>query len=526
MRLRWLPQARNGVARSKDERICGESGLFDAEWYRQRYPDVADTMGDPLRHYLRQGWLEARDPHPLFDTDWYLAQNRDVEASGMNPLVHYIRIGAAAGRDPNPLFDSDWYLERNPDVLAAGMNPLSHFVRWGAAKGLDPSEGFQTAWYLERHPDVAEAGMNPLAHYLHWGSVELRDPISLVPFILKRLSTNLPSSDTKFNRLLRVYSSPPEIAPIRARRDNNGQVGVSWAEQRLFDCVQRFADGDLREALHFAKSAVQILPHEDDPMTIFSELFRRCNRAALETFTRRFSGADCLVAHISHREGIPRAEQSCQSFHDDAGKIANVIVVADETAPEYSYSFDDSRSILFVPANDKYEGLPVKVAKALVFFGLCSLDLSVLKVDDESACTNVFLLRRFVEEIVSRHMYGGWIHTRVYPFSCSYWHFGKCTDQDMNFQPDGLFCTAAYAGGAGYWLNAAAVNAMAKIAIIHERYFELEYFEDRAVGTALFHYGIKPHSYDLFATGLLRDAGVPVGSRETAPIRLRGARVE
>ena len=526
MRLRWLPQARNEVARSDDERICKESDLFDADWYRQRYPDVTNIMGDPLRHYLREGWLEARDPHPLFDTDWYVAQNPDIEASGMNPLAHYIRIGAAEGRDPNPLFDSDWYLERNPDVLAAGMNPLSHYVRWGAAKGLDPSEGFQTAWYLERHPDVAKAGMNPLAHYLHWGSVELRDPVSPIPFILKKLSIKPKSSNMELERLLRIYSLPPDVTPTRARRDNNGQVGVSWAEQYLFECSQRFAGGDLEGAFRFAKSAVQILPHEDDPITVFSELFRICNSSALETFTQRFSRADCLVAHISHQEGIPRAEQSCKSFHDDAGKIANVIVVGDETAQEYSYSFDDTRSILFVPANDKYEGLPVKVAKALVFFGLCPLNLPILKVDDESVCTDVFILRPFVEEIMSRHMYGGWIHTRVYPFSCSYWHFGKCTDQNMNIRPDGLFCTAAYAGGAGYWLSAGAVNAMAKIAIIHERHFELEYFEDRAVGTALFHYGIKPYSLDLFAAGILRDAGVPAGSREKPPVRLRGARVE
>ena len=75
-------------------------------------------------------------------------------------------------------------------------------------------------------------------------------------------------------------------------------------------------------------------------------------------------------------------------------------------------------------------------------------------------------------------------------------------------------------------MKAAAVNAMAKIVLIHERYFEAEYYEDRAVGTALFHYGIKPHSFDLFAAGILRDAGLPAGSRDNPPVRLRGSGVE
>jgi hypothetical protein len=526
MRLGWFPQVRSEVARSDDERICKESRLFDAEWYRQRYPDVADTMGGPLRHYCRLGWLEARDPHPLFDTDWYVAQNPEVGASGVNPLAHYIRVGAAEGRDPNPLFDSDWYLERNPDVLAAGMNPLSHYARWGAAKGLDPSEGFQTLWYLERHPDVARAGMNPLAHYLHWGSVELREPVSPVPFMFKKLAIKPKSCDMELERLLRIYSLPPDVTPARARRDNNSQVGVSWAEQYLFDCSRRFSCGDLKGALRSAKHAVQLVPHEDDPITLFSELFRRRNSSALETFTRKLSGADCLVVHISHQEGIARAQQSCRSFHDNAGKIANVIVVADETAPDYSYSFDDARSILFVPANDKYEGLPDKVAKALVFLGLCPLNMPILKVDDDSVCTDVLRLKQFIEEIMSRHMHGGRINTQLHPFGCSYWHFEKCSDQNINVRPDGFLVTAPYVGGEGYWLKAAAVNAMAKIALIHERYFEVEYYEDRAVGTALFHYGVKPHSFDLFAAGILRDAGLPAGSRDNPPVRLRGSRVE
>jgi hypothetical protein len=172
-----------------------------------------------------------------------------------------------------------------------------------------------------------------------------------------------------------------------------------------------------------------------------------------------------------------------------------------------------------------YEGLPRKVAKAFVFLGLCPLNVPVLKVDDDSICADVFRLKQFVEEIMCHHMHGGRINTQLYPFGCSYWHFEKCDDKNINARPDGFLVTAAYVGGEGYWLNAGAVNAMAKIALIHERYFEAEYYEDRAVGTALFHYGIKPYSFDLFAAGILYDTGLPLGSRDNPPVRLRGARV-
>src|SRR5260370_1933896 len=93
---------------------------------------------------------------------------------------------------------------------------------------------------------------------------------------------------------------------------------------------------------------------------------------------------------MSHRESIPRAEQSCNSFHDNALKIGNVIVVADETASEYRYSVDDARSILFVPANAKYEGLPGKVAKAFLFLGLSPLTMPIPKAHDAPVSLALF----------------------------------------------------------------------------------------------------------------------------------------
>jgi len=94
--------------------------------------------------------VEAVAASGLFDRDWYLEQNPDVRAAGIDPLRHYLRYGAGEGRDPNPLFDSDWYLEQNPEVGATGVNPLVHYLRCGAAEGRAPGPDFAGSWYVDR----------------------------------------------------------------------------------------------------------------------------------------------------------------------------------------------------------------------------------------------------------------------------------------------------------------------------------------------------------------------------------------
>jgi hypothetical protein len=71
----------------------------------------------------------------LFDADWYLEQNPDVAEAGLDPAEHYLLHGASEGRDPGPWFSTAFYLANYPDVAAAGTNPLVHFVRHGSEEG-------------------------------------------------------------------------------------------------------------------------------------------------------------------------------------------------------------------------------------------------------------------------------------------------------------------------------------------------------------------------------------------------------
>ncbi|TLU72668.1 hypothetical protein [Lichenicoccus roseus] len=83
-------------------RIDTNALIFDSDWYRAQYPDVAASRVDPVRHYLNDGAREGRDPNPYFDTDWYVTNNPDVAAARQNPFLHYLLHGAHEGRLPAP----------------------------------------------------------------------------------------------------------------------------------------------------------------------------------------------------------------------------------------------------------------------------------------------------------------------------------------------------------------------------------------------------------------------------------------
>jgi GT2 family glycosyltransferase len=83
--------------------IIRKSELFDASWYLEQNPDVAQARVDPVRHYLLYGGFEGRDPSPHFSSKGYLGRYQDVQGAGGNPLVHYLLYGNDEGRLPYPI---------------------------------------------------------------------------------------------------------------------------------------------------------------------------------------------------------------------------------------------------------------------------------------------------------------------------------------------------------------------------------------------------------------------------------------
>ena len=88
---------------TRRRKIVESSGLFNAEFYLQQYPDVASSGWNPLAHFARYGLDELRRPSAAFDPAQYWISNPDVAAAKSNPFLHYIEFGRAEGRSLVPV---------------------------------------------------------------------------------------------------------------------------------------------------------------------------------------------------------------------------------------------------------------------------------------------------------------------------------------------------------------------------------------------------------------------------------------
>ncbi|UXC89783.1 glycosyltransferase [Sphingobium sp. RSMS] len=188
------PPTRPGSPKSWHRRVFPKrratapgTALFDAGWIAAHHADRADIT---WKTYLDDAALHRIDPHPLFDAGFYLDRNPDVAQAGINPLWHYLEHGWREGRDPHPFFANDWYLAQNPDVLETGVNPLEHYLAFGWREGRWPNPVFDPRAYLDRYLDVDREGMEPLTHYIAHGRYEQREvPIRAI----EHLAATLPA---------------------------------------------------------------------------------------------------------------------------------------------------------------------------------------------------------------------------------------------------------------------------------------------------------------------------------------------
>ena len=84
---------------AKTVKLVKKSGLFNPDWYLEKYPDVAKEEMDPLIHFVLHGGVELRDPSPNFNSRCYVDKYPDVGIAGVSPLIHYIKHGRKENRE-------------------------------------------------------------------------------------------------------------------------------------------------------------------------------------------------------------------------------------------------------------------------------------------------------------------------------------------------------------------------------------------------------------------------------------------
>ena len=266
----------NRLREYREAQIC--RAYFDRDFYLSRNPDVAQGPLDPLRHFVRWGWREGRDPNADFSIERYRDTAPGYDASMGNPLVHAIvqgnqsRVDAASpareGIAPASVrarqtqwpttelpfqlptedeldlvtknMDAEWYLGRYPAVAKANMSPAAHYLTVGWLMGFDPSPHFATNYYVQGNPDLRKyPGLNPYVHYLRYGRDE---PARVWADVASAESLERFLDGPLAEELARAIKLDPLVALPEGRRiPNSPLVHSAAARDAIRRLRQRFA---------------------------------------------------------------------------------------------------------------------------------------------------------------------------------------------------------------------------------------------------------------------------------------------
>ncbi|MEX0300164.1 MAG: glycosyltransferase [Kordiimonas sp.] len=186
----------------KSRKVIRDAGLFQQDWYLDRYPDVVRSKHDPLDHYILEGEKLGYWPNPYFDPAWYLKNTAAARRSKLIGLLHYELEGWKKDKKPSEHFSSSLYREQYPDALSNGAqpaSPLSHFLTRGRYEGkiafhshletLDQAEQlirdmltihesgmFSGTWYKEFYVGLWSSDIDPLFHYVNEGHGQNKKP--------------------------------------------------------------------------------------------------------------------------------------------------------------------------------------------------------------------------------------------------------------------------------------------------------------------------------------------------------------
>ena len=171
------------------------SAVYNYEYYRSKYADLAKAFGNNkdkyLQHFVERGMAEGRQASEEFNLSVYRSNYEDLKkAYGSNNVryyLHYIKYGKAEGRnaktngvstvykgvDYSTVYNYEYYRSKYADLVKAfGNNKdkyLQHFVERGMAEGRQASAEFNVTAYKNRYVDLRNAfGNNIVLYYMHY----------------------------------------------------------------------------------------------------------------------------------------------------------------------------------------------------------------------------------------------------------------------------------------------------------------------------------------------------------------------
>ena len=149
-----FPVARSSAAISIPTEL--KPYVFDAEYYVNRYPDLAELYGTDeaglYYHFINYGIEEGRSASPFFDVKYYAAQNthhmtdtfRGNFVKAFNDFLSVYRTDTL--RRWSPIFDATLYSKRHTDLASQGYTTnfslLKHYVNHGYKTGEIASSTF------------------------------------------------------------------------------------------------------------------------------------------------------------------------------------------------------------------------------------------------------------------------------------------------------------------------------------------------------------------------------------------------
>ena len=72
------------------KQIIIENNLFDEEYYKRNYPEIAEQTDNLLEYYLLVGYKQSTNPSKFFDNDKYLNTHKGLLENEINPLVYHV----------------------------------------------------------------------------------------------------------------------------------------------------------------------------------------------------------------------------------------------------------------------------------------------------------------------------------------------------------------------------------------------------------------------------------------------------